>query len=58
MNELIVYKILNEDFLRGLKVEINFLVIGIMFIKNINREYFVKFGEVCVFELDVINEGD
>lgn len=49
---------MNEDFLRGLKVEINFLVIGIMFIKNINREYFVKFGEVCVFELDVINEGD
>uniref|UniRef100_A0A8W8NLM9 Uncharacterized protein n=1 Tax=Magallana gigas TaxID=29159 RepID=A0A8W8NLM9_MAGGI len=29
-----------------------------MLIKNINREHLVKPGEVCVFELDVINEGD
>lgn len=58
LNESFVHKILNVDFLRGLKVEINSLATGIMLITNINREHLVKPGDVCVFELDVINEGD
>lgn len=58
LNESFVHKILNVDFLRGLKVEINSLATGLVLIKNINREHLVKPGEVCVFELDVINEGD